>query len=208
MVSRRQAIGGGLGLAFAVVGCDRFAGEAPEVETRTETRVDLAVPHLQQEKLLCVPTSAAMVLAYYGDPRSPRELKTLAAGRDWDAAAPFDDFSITLYRDLLNGLNRIGYGWAQRRFAPTPGGLDDGLATIVAALAAGRPVLVDVSLPSGHTFVVRGFDSVRRSLDIVDPDQPAPGRYTVSYDEFASVWNESAYGDPHRYLLLTSPKQA
>lgn len=58
--------------------------------------VKLDVPFLAQETLLCVPTSAAMVLAFYGDAQPPRKLKALAAGRAYDPAAPFTDFSHTV----------------------------------------------------------------------------------------------------------------
>ena len=51
-------------------------------------RVLLPVPHIAQEPELCVPTAAAMVLAYYGDERAPREIKTLAQGRDCDPEVP------------------------------------------------------------------------------------------------------------------------
>jgi hypothetical protein len=198
-------------LAATVLGlsaCDRVQARA-EAEVRTAAKTLLNVPHRRQETLLCVPTSTAMVLAFYGDDQPPRRLKALASGVDYRPDAPFSDFSITLYRDMIRGLERIGYDWGERDFADTSAGFDEGIGFIEQELAAGRPVLVDVSLSQGgHTFVIRGFDHAARQLFIVDPSRYAPGRATVTYDQFATVWNEHAYGSNVRGLMNTRPKSA
>ena len=48
---------------------------------RPPSNIELDVPFLAQGTLLRVPTSAAMVLAFYGDAQPPRKLEALAAGR-------------------------------------------------------------------------------------------------------------------------------
>ena len=200
MLSRRQLIGGGA--VIAAGGCDHAA----EAEVRTTHRVELAVPHIRQEAQLHAPTAASIIAAYYGDAHPPRKLKSLAAGKTYDEALPFNDFTVTLYDDLLRGMNRLGYGWKERRYPQTPAGLENGLQAITKSLTEGRPVLADVSVPHGHAFVIRGFDAQRRLLHIVDPKEPAPGRYTLTYDQFGAVWNETAYGRTGRYLILTCPR--
>lgn len=202
MLSRRQLIGGGVTLVAG--GCDH----AVEAEVKTAHRVELAVRHIRQETQLHAPTAASIIAAYYGDEHHPRKLKSLAEGRTYDEALPFNDFTVTLYDDLLRGMNQLGYGWKEKRFAQTPAGLDQGLAAIQTSLADGRPVLADVSVPRGHAFVIRGFDARQRLLHIVDPKEPAPGRYTLTYDQFGAVWNETAYGRNGRYLILTCPRNA
>lgn len=202
MPTRRLIIGGGAALAAA--GCDR----AVDAQTRATHRVELAVDHIGQEAMQAVPTAAAMILHYYGDPRPAREVKSLAHGRTYDEALPFNDFTVTAYDDLLRGIGQLGYGWIERRYAVTAEGLDHGLRAITESLADGRPVLADVSVPEGHAFVVRGFDAAARELHIVDPKAPAPGRYSMSYAAFGEVWNESAYGRTGRYLILTRPRTA
>ncbi len=211
MLSRRQLLGAGVTLVAG--GCDH----AVEAEVKTAHRVELAVRHISQEAQLHAPTAASIIAAYYGDDHHPRKLKSLAAGKTWDEALPFNDFTVTLYDDLLRGMDQLGYGWTERRFAQTPQGLTEGLAetprvdmatAIQASLAEGRPVLADVSVPHGHAFVIRGFEAERRLLYIVDPKAPAPGRYTMTYDQFGAVWNETAYGRTGRYLILTSPRNA
>ena len=200
MLSRRLILGGGVALAAA--GCDR----AVDAQVRVTNRIELDVDHIGQEAMMAVPTAASMILHYYGDPRPPRELKSISAGKSYDEALPFNDFTVTMYDDLLRGMDRLGYGWTERRFAATRTGLEEGLRAITESLADGRPVLADVSVPEGHAFVIRGFDAETRELHIVDPKAPAPGRYTMTYAAFGEVWNESAYGRSGRYLILTRPR--
>ena len=172
-----------------------------------ERRAELAVPHMVQESQLCVPTSAAMVLAFYDDPQAPRRLKALSRGRAYDPAAPFDDFTITLFTDMKRGLSTLGYAWNDAAFSDTRAGFSDGMTVIERELMARRPVLVDISHDGvGHTLVIRGFDSVSRELFLLDPAQPAPGAVTVSYDQFEALWNEHTYGGQFRALMTTAPK--
>jgi hypothetical protein len=98
----------------------------------------LKIPHLRQETLLCVPTAAAMVLAYYGDPQSPRRLKALASGSDYSPGEPFTDYSITPYVGLISGLERLGYQWEQVTLPQTEDGFRSGISLIEADLADGR----------------------------------------------------------------------
>ena len=172
-----------------------------------ERPVELKIAHLRQEKLLCVPTSAAMILDYYGDPQSPRRLKTLSRGRRYDPRGPFDDFSVTRFQDLLRGMTTLGYAWREQTFADTPAGFEAGMRTIEREIRAGRPVMTDISVGKiGHTVVVAGADPRTRTLVVIDPDTPAPGRHLASYDQFVGLWNERAYGGRFRALILTRPK--
>lgn len=172
-------------------------------EAHADDKTVLAVPQIQQEALLCVPTSAAMVLTYYGDPQPPRRLKVLAAGGVYNPSAPFSDFSITLYRDIVRAVQSLGYSWMERSYPDTDAGFTDGLALIKSQVRNGHPVLVDISAPDGHTFVVAGFNVTDRTLFAVDPNRPAPGRRWISYDDFKAIWNEHAFGGQFRSLVTT-----
>src|SRR5262245_27895594 len=88
----------------------------PPAPVVSERRVYIPIDRIHQEANLCVPTSAAMVLAYFGDPRSPRELKAYSRGRDYDPKEPFNDFTQTYYRDMVAGMRKAGYSWAHRNF--------------------------------------------------------------------------------------------
>ena len=146
-----------------------------------------------------------MVLAFYGDEHPPRQLKSFASGHPYDPAHAFTDFTITYYDDILKALRKLGYEWAQHSFANDEAGFQGGLTLIETELRAGHPVLVDATLPTGHTFVIRGFDSSSKQLFVVDPDQFAPGIYPVSFDEFKTVWNEHAYGNDICVMIVTQP---
>jgi len=177
--------------------------QAPEF---SETRTVLAVPHIQQETLLCVPTAAAMVLAFYGDQQPPRRLKVLASGGSYDPNAPFSDYSITLYRDIVRAVQTLGYSWVERSYPNTDSGFTDGIALIESEIRNGRPVLADVTAPEGHTFVVSGFDTIARKLLVTDPNRPAPGQRWLGYEKFQAIWNERAYGGDFRSLVTTQAK--
>ena len=80
------------------------------VKSRVEKGIWLSLNHIKQEKgeLMCVPSSAAMVLAYYGDARRPREIRILALGRDVKRRIPF--------KKLVIGLRSLGYYWYTRSY--------------------------------------------------------------------------------------------
>ena len=194
------------GLGVSRVATIRHGAPTPRDQIGVE-RTLLVVPHIRQEALLCVPTSAAMIMAYYGDPQPPRRLKTLTLGRQYDAQASFHDFSVTPFRELVRAVGSLGYGWSQETYPDTPEGFAKGIARIEGELREGRPVMADVSLGAvGHTVVIAGFDARRRELFIVDPDMAAPGRRTVPYDRFEPLWNEHATGGRFRAIVLTRRK--
>ena len=171
--------------------------------------VKLDVPFLAQETLLCVPTSAAIVLAFYGDAQPPRKLKALAAGRAYDPAAPFNDFTITPFTSLISGLHTLGYDWRDSALPMTQEGFEQGMSVIKSDLRAGRPVLVDISYAGvGHTFVLTGYDDAAQRIEFVDPAAPAPGRNSATYAQFEAVWNETAYGGNFRAMIRTQKRGA
>ena len=182
------------------------ASGTASVEVRTNDKTLLAVPHLDQETLLCVPTSAAMVLSYYGDPQSPRRLKALASGGAHDPAAAFNDYSVTLYRDLVRAVQSLGYSWSEQDYPDTEAGFTDGMALIESQVRNGQPVMVDVSAPQGHTVVISGFDREGKRLRVVDPAVPAPGRRWITYDAFEAAWNDHAFNGDFRALVRTQPR--
>lgn len=182
--------------------------EAASIGGLTKKRVkkiELKISFIQQEKLLGVPTSASMIMRYYGDEQPPRKLKKMSRGIAYVASEPFDDFSITFYRDIVKAATDIGYSWHEKAFNDDALGFQKGLETIKRELEHGRPLMIDVSAPEGHTVVVSGFDETLQSIFVVDPDVDAPGRYIISYDRLQSIWNEHAFKRHFRSLVITSP---
>ena len=186
--------------AIGVVGAD-----AVPTQRDVEERVLLAVPHISQERNLCVATSAAMVMTFFGDPHPPRELKVLSRGKVFDPEAPFTDFTLTWYRDLIAGIERIGYSWREETFPANSPGFDKGLARLKTSLRAGRPVLVDVALYRSHTFVIIGFDDTARSVFVRNPNLASPGFRVLSFDQLKSIWHGRSYGLNARPALFTEP---
>jgi len=202
-VAAASAQGPGVGPRTGVAASAELPAEVLGAE-----RVFLRVPHIRQEPELCVPTSAAMVLAYYGDGRAPRELKVRSRGADYDPSAPFEDFTITWWRDLIAGMQPLGYRWRQRGFANTAAGFEQGLEAIRVSLRRGDPVLVDVKLFGSHTFVVAGFDDARAEVSIIDPNLPEPGLRVLSYAQLASIWNGLSYDADLRPTLFTGRRRS
>ena len=204
----RISLVGALVACLAVLAAEKapHASRPPEAATRHVKL--LAVPHLQQETMLCVPTSAAMILAYYGDPQSPRLLKTLSAGKSYSPSAPFNDFTGTWYRDQLRGLQQLGYVWSEVLFADTEEGFSAALEVIDREIKLDHPVMIDFSFKAGqgHSVVVVGIDPVARQIFYLDPGRPAPGRVILGYDELARIWNEHAYDHRFRSVVITQPR--
>jgi uncharacterized protein YvpB len=144
------------------------------------------ITHIHQERDLCVPTSAAMVLSYYGHPQEPRVLKLWSLGLEPNQQE-FIYFSITLFTNLITGLQRHGIYWTQHNYGMTTDGYQSGLQQIEAEIDQGRPVLVDTSLHDGHTMVVIGYSQDK--IILVDPLLPAPGVRHMPLMKFFAVWN-------------------
>jgi hypothetical protein len=165
----------------------------------------LPVTQIYQEPNLCVDASAAMVLTYFGTPHSQRELKVWSRGQEFDPRQPFNDFTDTRLKDLVDGLARHGIHWRIGRWPNDAAGLSQGLAAIKQQIDQGNPVLVSTNLYAGHVFVVAGYDSTRNIMVAVDPNILPPGIRELSPDDFAAIWNGSRSGHPdQRAATFTS----
>lgn len=129
---------------------------APSVR---EKFVRLEVPHIRQRPWLCVPTSSAMILKYFGKNYDPRKLKRLAEGHKPKSKR---NRRFTYFRDMRRGLQKIGYSWRIENYSKTEAGFEHGLERIKASLRNRLPVMIDVHLGQGHTFVVMGFNEKKR----------------------------------------------
>jgi uncharacterized protein YvpB len=164
----------------------------------------LDVPHLQQPQSLCVPTSAAMVLQYFGDPHDPRELKTLSRSGTWDPAKSFSDYTTTSFADMLAGLRTLGYRWSESDHANDAAGFAAAAAELKSSLRQGNPVLVDTTLYGGHVFVVAGFDESQSLFYVRDPNLAPPGWRALTSAQLQAIWNSSRTGFNGRGALLAA----
>lgn len=177
----------------------------PEDVPRPVKRSDLVlldVPQVAQGKQpWCVPASVSMALAYYGEDVSPARLKHLAESHKHESQR---NVWVTSWLDMQKGLRRIGARWKIRHYRNTHAGFVDGMRDIKRSLRRGRPVLIDVDLLTGHTFVVIGFNDAEQVLYIRDP-LLKDGRYRVlSYWTVREHWHNRALART-RSAFFTSP---
>lgn len=159
----------------------------------------IQVMHKKQGPKMCVPTSASMILAYYGDKNiTPQTLKQLSTPIN-------SDFEGTYLRDLINGVKSFGYDWELRVFPVDSAGFENGFREIRQTLDRGNPILLSTSFPPvGHTLVMVGYDTTRKEVFLVDPDMEAPGRRTLTYAKFKMMWHDDIADC--RAFVLTSQK--
>jgi hypothetical protein len=189
--------------SVGIVSLDQFT--PPANELGVSAYIELS--HQQQETNLCVPTSASMVLHHTGTTLSAREIKVLSSNKRQGRNQEFNDFTATMFADLIAGLSKIGVHWEQRTYRNLKSGFRDGLQDLKAALDGGSPVLTDTSLYGGHTFAVVGYDEVQEHIIVVDPAIAAPGLRVILYDDFQGIWNSRGVGFNGRGAVFTSPKR-
>lgn len=180
-----------LGVAEAPAQIDLYQGlvqfgEVPEPVNQSDLVV-LAVPQRSQfMEPWCVPASVSMVLAYYGRDLSPAQVKRVA--EDFKHPARRNVW-VTSWLDMQEGLRRIGETWEIRHYRKTKRGFSDGLRDIKRSLRRGRPVLIDVDLLTGHTFVIAGFDDKKQVVFIRDPLLKDGRMRVLSYWTLRENWH-------------------
>lgn len=166
----------------------------------------IELTHQRQELNLCVPTSASMVLEHFGRPTSPRELKVLSRHQIYDPAKAFNDFTMTLFPDLISGISTLGFSWQGQYYPVTHAGCQTGLTEIRKSIDKGNPVLIQTILWGGHTVVVAGYDDAAQNLIIMDPNIADPGIRVISYKDIEEIWNSRGGGFDTRGAIFTAPK--
>jgi hypothetical protein len=167
-------------------------------QVRTTERTFLRVSHQRQDVNLCVPTSAAMILAYYGEEREPAYLKSLAT-------PPESTFAGTYFKDMVNGVGKLGYSWRLECFSPDQEGFRAGVPKLKKAVFEGHPVMVGMyEPPIGHTVVMVGYDEASKELSFIDPYHDSPGLRTMDEDDFRIFWRENIA--QVRCAVFTAPR--
>jgi len=177
------------------------------VKSEIEKGVWLSLNHIKQEKLMCFPTSAAIVLDYYGEAISPREIRMLSLGRKYDPSRPFNAYGRTNYPDLIIGLRSLGYYWKTKSYECTKEGFRLALQEVIESLDDRRPVLIDTGLHGGHTMVVVGYDNDKRVMFFMDPLIDAPGIRVIDYETLAKIWHSKDTGWDGRLAMYTRAKK-
>ena len=164
--------------------------------------VFLDVPQVSQGKQpWCVPASVAMALAYFGEDISPAQLKALAEGHKHESQR---NVWVTSWLDMQKGLKRIGSDWTIKHYKNTPKGFTKGLRDIKRSLRRGRPVLIDVDLLTGHTFVIVGYNDKEEVLYFRDPLLKDGRQRILSYRTLYENWHNRSLSRT-RSAFFTSP---
>ena len=168
------------------------------------TRLYISFRHQVQAANLCVPTSASMVIEYYGDKESPDHLKALAQGDIM--------FQGTHYNDIARGLRTLGYFWQIRSLDVDTLEFQASLLLIEAELTRHHPPLVDISVHNdvgpnlhGHTMPIVGFDNESKEIIFNDPAKKNDYVRRMSFSAFQKCWH-SAQNLKYRVIMLTRPK--
>ena len=185
---------------LGIVKADQF--NAPPNQPGKSGYVELT--HQRQEKNLSVTTSAAMVLHRFGSSATAREVKVLSRNKKYDPAAEFNDFTGTLFRDLISAVAKLGFTWRNQAYPRTEDGAKTGLGDIKRSIDQGNPVLLDTMFFGGHVLVANGYDDAAQNLIIVDSNIQAPGIRMISYKHFEEIWNSSSFNG--RACVFTAPK--
>lgn len=154
--------------------------------------VRLNVPHIRQKRDLCVPTSSAMILKYYGEKHDPTALKKLAENYKPKSKR---NKTFTYWRDMRYALKKVGKNWPIKNYRNTSQGFRSGLNDIKRSLRGGRPVMIDVHLGPGHTFVVMGFNDIDKVVYIRDPNISGSRSRVLTYKQLQASWNNHRFSN-------------
>ena len=178
----------GIGLTQGVVDI----GKLPQPVVSPST-VYLDVPHMSQgHRPWCVPVSASMVLRYIGKDVEPADLKHRAVSHKPKYKR---NRNFTYWADMNVALRSIGERWTIRDYPKTESGFRQGLNDIRRSLRRGRPVLIDVHLREGHTFVVAGFSDEEEAVYIRDPLLTSQRARILKYADLRSDWHNHRFGN-------------
>jgi hypothetical protein len=156
--------------------------------------------HQEQEYMLCVPTSASIMLNKFGWNYPPRQIKLATMRLPWyGPSTPFNHWTPMGLGALLDGLDYLGIknwriGWySQDEY-------QRGLDELKASIRQGNPVMIIVSYggPVAHAMAVCGYDDVNKRLIINDPGARTPGVVYYSYDDLKNK-NWLTWG--YRFLI-------
>ena len=154
--------------------------------------VRLDVPHIRQPRYLCVPTSAAMILQYFGESYDPKLLKKYAENYK---PASKRNATFTYWVDMEYAIRQIGKRWKIRNYPKTKAGFEKGISDIRKSLRNGNPVMIDVHLGGGHTFVVMGYDDYKQEVYIRDPNLAASRSRILPYSELLASWHNHRFSN-------------
>jgi hypothetical protein len=152
--------------------------------------------HQEQEYMLCVPTSASIMLDKFGWNYPPRQIKLATLRKPWyGPSTPFNYWTPMTIGSLFDGLEYLGIkNWRFGFYNNSE--FNIGLNDIKESIRQGNPVMIIVTYggPIGHAMVICGYDDANQRLIINDPGNRKPGIVYYSYSDLRDKnWLTSGY---------------
>jgi len=152
--------------------------------------------HQEQEYMLCVPTSASIMLDKFGWNYPPRQIKLATLRKPWyGSSTPFSYWTPMTIGSLFDGLEYLGIkNWRFGFYNNSE--FNIGLNDIKESIRQGNPVMIIVTYggPIGHAMVICGYDDANQRLIINDPGNRKPGIVYYSYSDLRDKnWLTSGY---------------
>jgi uncharacterized protein YvpB len=166
--------------------------------------ITLSVKHQIQETMLCLPTSASMMLSKLGWNFHPRQIKLASLGKTWyGPSAPFNDYTGMTFMGLQTALQKLGQKGMCTTYSDQ--NFTIGLEDIKNSIRRGYPVIIGttVQVYYGHAVLVIGFDEKNKRVVIDNPAYQAPGIVYYSYDDLKNkYWNNKFFGSTSRSVFF------
>jgi hypothetical protein len=154
------------------------------------SRSSINIVHQKQERNLCVPTSASMMLSKFGWNYPPRQIKLASLNMPYYGSnTPFNHWTGMSTLELMNGIRYIGITtWRTEFFLLSD--FDNALKEIKSSVSSGYPVMILVTIANvGHALVVSGYDDTTQKIKVNDPAMKFPGITYYSYSQLKTVWS-------------------
>jgi hypothetical protein len=168
--------------------------------------IKLNLNHITQERNLCVPTCASMMLAKFGWNYPPRQLKLMTVNKPYyGPRTPFSDFTTMKFVDLIKALQaKAKINWHERLYSGTNQGFQAGLNDIKVSLRKGYPVMIGLDVTKeGHAVVVCGVDERNKRLIVNDPSLKSPGVKTLNYSDLQNTyWSNRTFKSTMRSAVF------
>jgi hypothetical protein len=157
----------------------------PPANPQNPSYFKINLNHQEQEYMLCVPTSASIMLDKFGWNYPPRQIKLATLRKPWyGQSTPFNNWTPMSIGDLFRGFDYLGIkNWRIGFYDSTE--FDIGLNDIKESIRQGNPVMIIVTYggPVGHAMAVCGYDDANQRLIINDPANRKPGIVYYSYSD-------------------------
>lgn len=182
-----------------------YPAPSPTPALNPNEYIKINLNHITQERNLCVPTCASMMLFKFGWNYTPRQLKLMTLNKPYyGPAAPFSDYTGMKFSELISALrSKAGIRWTEKLYPGTYDGYLKGLNDIKNSLRRGYPVMIGLYYGTyGHVVTVCGFDEKNKTIIVNEPLLRSPGLKTIKYTDIQGIfWSNRAFNSTMRSVV-------